>query len=352
MTRFASADSSAELVEIANRFAEAKCLLAADELGVFGVLDAGPATTEEICAKLGLRSQAAPDFLHALAALGVVEKTGEDEFANTEAADRYLAPGSPDYIGSLLKHRNNSLYGAYASLPELLTKADADAATDGNARANFTAMLDDPARARHMLDVMKRLTGFMGPKLAEAVDWSRYESVVDLGGADGLHLTAIAAAHPHLRAGVFDLPQLRPYAVEEIARAGVADQVEFHAGNFFADDFPPADVYVLSHILHNFAPPTRYSLVAKAFATLNPGGVLLVVDRMIDEQRAVLARLIESLHLAVISEGGGSEYRPSDCAKYMRAAGFAATSVLALTDAETLVTGHKKQLDRGGAMSS
>jgi SAM-dependent methyltransferase len=351
MTRSVSpADSSADLVEIANRFAEAKCLLAADELGVFGVLHAGPATTEEICAKLGLRNQAAPDFLHALAALGVVERTGADQFANSQAANRYLAPASPDYIGSLLKHRNNSLYGAYAGLPELLTKADVDAATDGNARENFSAMLDDPARAQHMLDVMKRLTGFMGPKLAEAVDWGAYESVVDLGGANGLHVTAIAAAHPHLRAGVFDLPQLRPYALEEFARAGVADRVEFHAGNFFADDFPPADVYVLSHILHNFAPQTRYSLVAKAFRTLNPGGVLLVVDRMIDEERSVLARLIESLHLAVISDGGGSEYRPSDCEEYLRAAGFASASVHALTDAETLVTGHKDSSDRGGAM--
>jgi hypothetical protein len=336
-------DSSAGFLEIANRFAEAKFLLTADELGLFGVLQAGPATTDEICAKTGLRPQAAPDFLHALVAMGTLAKNAEDRFANTPAADRYLAPNSPDYLGSLLKHRNTSMYATYGNLTRLLTRTpDETAAADGNARENFSAMLADPARARHMLDVMKRLTGFMGPVLAERVDWSGYGSVVDVGGANGLHVTAIVAAHEHLRGGVFDLPPLEPYAVEHISATGLDDRVGFHAGNFFVDDLPPADVYILSHILHNFAPETRYELMAKAFRTLNPGGTVLVIDRMLDERRAVLARLVESMHLFVLSDGGGSEYRPSECEHYLTSAGFGRTFVESLTDAETLVRGLKE----------
>jgi hypothetical protein len=335
-----AADSSSALIGIANRFAEAKVLLTADELGLFGLLQAGPATTEEICAKLGLRELAAPDFLNVLVVLGVLERTDEDTFTNGAAAARYLVPESPEYIGSLLKHRDNALYPAWANLAELLTAPQT--APDGNARDNFTTLLDDPVRARQMLDMLKRLAGFMGPALAEAFDWSGFQSVVDLGGANGLHVTDIVAAHPHLHGGVFDLPQLRPYALDHVAEADLTGQVAFHPGDFFATDFPPADVYIFGHILHNFAPETRRSLVAKAYATLNPGGAILVVDRMIDERRSDLARLVESLILYVISEGGGNEYRPSDCAQYLTAAGFTRTSSRHLTEKEVLVTGYKQ----------
>lgn len=338
------ADDTSALLEIANRFAEAKCLLTADELGLFGLLEEGPATTAQISVKLGLRDHAAPDFLHVLVALGILEKTGEDTFANSPAAARYLVPGGAEYLGSLFKHRNGAVYPAWGRLAELITEpdgGDADGSADGNARQNFSAMLDDPARLRQMLEAMDRLNAFMGPALAEAFDWGGHESVVDLGGANGRHVTDILAVHPHLRGGVFDLPQLSPHADEQAAAAGVADRFTFHPGDFFADDFPPASVYVLGHILHNFGPATRRELVAKAYRALRPGGAVLVVDRMLDEQRATLARLIESLHLYVISEGGGSEYRPSDCAAYLTDGGFTGTSVHPLTEKETLVVGHK-----------
>ncbi|MET7422811.1 methyltransferase [Dactylosporangium sp. NPDC005555] len=335
-------DDLSGFLAIANRFAEARCLLAADELGLFDLLKTGPMTTDEICAKLGVREQAAPDFLNVLAVLGVLRKTGDEEFANSPAAARYLVPGAPDYMGGMLKYYNKSLYAAWENLTGLLTRSDEAGSTDGNARENFSAILDDPAQARHLLEMMKEVNKLTGPALVEAIDWSGYDSVVDLGGADGRHLTTIASAHPHLRGSVFDLPQVRPFALEQIAAAGLEGRVEFHPGNFFADEFPPADVFIFGHILHNFAPETRYALVAKAYAALNPGGTILVIERMVDEQREVLPRLIESLHLYVISDGGGSDYRASDCQRYLTAGGFTDTAVHALADTETLVTGHKR----------
>ncbi|PTA47669.1 methyltransferase [Micromonospora sp. RP3T] len=337
----APAEDSSAFLSIANRFAEARCLLAADELGVFGLLKAGPLSTGEICAKLALNEQAAPDFLNVLVALGILRRTGDDEFANSPAADRYLVPDSPGYLGSTLTFYNNSLYARWQNLAALLTRTE-DAATDGNARENFSAILDDPDQARHLLAMMKEVNRSTGPALVEAVDWSGRQSVADLGGADGRHLTEIVSAHPHLRGVVFDLPQVRPFALEQIAAAGLEGRVDFHPGNFFTDEFPPADVYIFGHILHNFAPETRYALAAKAFRSLNPGGTILVVERMVDEDRADLSRLIESLHLYVVSDGGGSDYRASDCQSYLTAAGFTRTSVRDLAGAETLVVGFKE----------
>ncbi|MEU4526385.1 methyltransferase [Amycolatopsis sp. NPDC024027] len=333
-------DSSA-IVAVARRFAEAKCLLTADELGLFGLLQAGPSDAGEISAKLGIRDHAAPDFLSVLVALGVLE-TADGKYANSPDAARFLVPGSAEYLGSMLGYYNKTLYPTWGNLTELLTRPQGEGTVDGNARENFSELLEDPDRARTMLDMMVHLNGFLGPALAAEFDWSEHRSVVDLGGSTGQHVIDLVSAHPHLRGGVFDLPPIGRFAAEKIAAAGLTERVEFHPGDFFADDFPPADVYVFGHILHNFAPQTRYALVAKAYETLNPGGAVLVVDRMVDEQRADMARLVESLHLYVISDGGGSDYRPSDCQEYLTAARFTRTSVRALTDAETLVTGYKE----------
>jgi len=337
-----AADSPAPLIELANRFAEAKTLLTADELGLFGMLQSGPAGIDEISAKLGLHERPAPDFLAVLVALGLLDKLADGRFANSPAASRYLVPGGPDYIGSLLKNRTVALYPAWGRLTEAVTGADQKPGVDGGSRDNFAAVLEDPAKLRHMLDMLESLSGFLGPLLATAIDWNQYTTVIDLGGAHGYHLVDIVQAHPHLRAGVFELPQMGPYVAERAAASQLADRIAFHPGDFFVDPFPTASAYIFGHILHNFAPPTRETLVAKAYRALEPGGALLVIDRMIDEERADLAKLLESLHMFVVTRGGGNEYRASDCAGYMTSAGFTRTSVQGLTAAEILVIGHKE----------
>ena len=121
--------------------------------------------------------------------------------------------------------------------------------------------------------------------LAGAFHWERYGSVIDVGRAEGGVPAALALAHEHLACGGFDLPLVRPFFERFAARAGVAERLRFHAGDFFTDELPPADVYVMGHVLHDWNLEQKRLLVAKAHAALPPGGALIVYETLIGDDR-------------------------------------------------------------------
>lgn len=102
----APAVTPVRIVQIGYAFREAKALLSAIEVGVFAVLAGGPLDLEALREKTGLHRRGARDFLDALVALGLLERDAEGFYANSSAADLYLVPRRPTYIGGLLDHLN------------------------------------------------------------------------------------------------------------------------------------------------------------------------------------------------------------------------------------------------------
>ena len=91
----------------------------------------------------------------------------------------------------------------------------------------------------------------------------------------------------------------------------------------------------MGHILHNWAPEQREQLVRKAFAAVNPGGVLLVHDRMLDDTCRDPDNLVASLVMALVTDNGG-EYTIGELAELATSAGFTSVSHRELDDNETL----------------
>ena len=94
------AASAAGLLRMANMFCDAKALIAAAELNLFGILHGSPCTAEEIRSRLGLHGRGLADLLNLLVGIGILDKA-DGRYANTAAVDRYLVPG-PDYLGGFL----------------------------------------------------------------------------------------------------------------------------------------------------------------------------------------------------------------------------------------------------------
>ena len=86
-----------ELLELATGYQRAKTLFALVELGLPTLLAGGPLTFEEAAAALGLQRVAADRFFNACAALGLLERAGE-EVRNTPLSARFLVKGGPTYL--------------------------------------------------------------------------------------------------------------------------------------------------------------------------------------------------------------------------------------------------------------
>jgi SAM-dependent methyltransferase len=331
--------SLAGINRIGTAFFEAKVMLSAVELGLFTELAKGPATLPEVCERLGLNARAARDFLSALVTLGVLRRE-HDKYANGEAAQRFLDQSRPGYAGAFLERANHMMYPVWGSLTGLLRTGEAQLPNGESQAETFARMMRNPEAVERFLRMMDAVSGPLAVDLADAIDWSVHRTVVDVGGARGNLVAQLVSARPHLAGGVFDLPPVEPSFHRHMAALGTTGQVAFTGGDFFADPMPAADVVIMGHVLHDWAPAERAELVARAFRAVNPGGVLLVYDPMVSEEPDDVYNTMVSLNMQLMSPGG-SEYTLAECTEWLTAAGFGPVDSRALGDHDTLAIAHK-----------
>ncbi|MFF4592668.1 methyltransferase [Amycolatopsis sp. NPDC001319] len=129
---------------------------------------------------------------------------------------------------------------------------------------------------------MGDLSGLVTQGAVAAVDTTGVTTVVDAGGADGDFVLGLMASNPQLRGQVLELPHAVPGARAEASRRGLADRFEAVEGDFFVE-VPPADLYLLKMILHDWSDESCLTILRDCRAAVTEGWRLLVVEMVIGE---------------------------------------------------------------------
>jgi len=273
------------VLDLIEAFRRSKTMFAAVSLGIFD----------------GKRPQGAAldRLLDACVALGLLERRG-GEYVNTPVADEYLRRSSPQTLAGYIRYSNSALYRLWESLEDAVTEGTNRWDQTYGSRANlFDHFFSTDEIKRDFLTGMHGFGRISSPAVAAAFDLTDFGSLVDLGGATGHLALAALDRHPTLSVAVFDLP-----TVIEFAKEFVNDRVALIPGDFFTDPLPPAGLYTLGRILHDWSEPKIIVLLGKIFAALPPGGGLLIAERLIDEDRAgPVAAHMQSLNMLICTEG-------------------------------------------------
>jgi O-methyltransferase domain/Dimerisation domain len=327
------------IMQLGLAFWGSKALLSAVELDLFTALAHGPLTGEALIAKLGLQPRGTADWLDALVSLGMLRRSG-GEYANTPATDLYLDRAKPTYLGGMLEMANARLYPFWGSLTEGLRtgRPQNEAKTGGDF---FAALYQDQARLRQFLHAMTGLSLGAAAALAEKFPWDRYQTVIDIGTAEGYVPAELALRHPHLTCGGFDLSAAGPTFYDYAACRGLASQLRFYPGDFFTDPLPSADVLIMGHILQDWSLDEKLTLIRKAHHALPDGGALIVYDPIIDDDRTSNTfGLLMSVNM-LIETPAGFDYTAADCRSWMAGAGFRDSYAEPLTGPDSMVVGIK-----------
>lgn len=316
-----------------------KTLLSAVEIGLFTELATGPLSLSAVTERFALHPRSARDFLDALVALGMLQRTG-DRYANTPETDRFLDKAKPSYMGGILEMANARLYRFWGSLTEALrTGQQQNESKTGE--DFFGALYANPVRLEGFLKAMTGLSLGTAQAMAARFPWKDYRTFVDIGAAQGGVAVEIALAHGHLTGGGMDLPVVQPIFESYVRSKGVAERVRFHPGDFFKEALPKADVLIMGHILHDWNLEEKKRLLKKAYDALPAGGSLIVHEAIIDDARSANAfGLLMSLNM-LIETPGGFDFTGADCTGWMREIGFARTRVESLVGPDSMVVGIK-----------
>jgi acetylserotonin N-methyltransferase len=320
MTTSAKPDPTSVL-DLIEAFRRSQTMFTAVSVGVFDVLDTAPSAAEPLATRIDANADALERLLDGCAALGLLEKR-HGVYYNSAAAACYLCASSPNTMRGYILYSREALYPMWGHLD--------DAVREGKHRWSQTFGLEAPLFSHFfrteaaMHDFLKGMHGFgmlTSPRIVEAFDLSRFQRLADLGGATGHLAIAACERYANLRATVFDLPRAVPLAREQVALSPAADRIEVVSGDFFRDPLPPADLYTLGRILHDWDEPKIMQLLEKIRRALPPGGALLIAEKLLNgDGVGPLPANMQSLNMLVCTEGkerGAEQY-----AELLRRAGF------------------------------
>ena len=285
-------------------------------LKLFELLAGRALSFDEIEQRLNLSRRATSVLLTALRAMALIEPDGTGRLRLTTIAREHLVSGGEFYVGDYVGLAASS--PGVLAMTERLTSnqlARAEQADAGAAfiyREGLESAMEQEQSARRLTLALAGRAKNVAPALADRIEFDG-GTLLDVGGGTGIYAIACLRRHPALRAIVFDRPEVLKVAAEFADEYGVADRLELHPGDMFADPLPKADAILLSNVLHDWDVPECRQLIQRCAEVLPTGGRLLIHDVFLnDEHDGPLAVALYSASLFSLTEGraySGGEYR-------------------------------------------
>jgi predicted metal-binding protein/spermidine synthase len=268
------------LEDLATAYWYSEALFTALELNIFGLLQEGSASVEELAKHSGYNADGLGRFLAALGALElVVEHDGR--FANGPLAARYLVPGTAAYMGEFLLYRRY-LTSHWQRLGDRIRQGE---------RANDRPVAEAPEAFRERTLAYVRAMDLQAwIKAAEAVDFLGKvlspppSRVLDVGGGAGAWCRALRCRWPETRTVLFDLPETLAAARQLYTAEQDWQGIEVISGNILAPCLrgAPFDLVILSNVLHAYGACEAQAILQSCADHLAPGGMVLIHDYLAD----------------------------------------------------------------------
>ena len=256
---------------------KSRIILTAAELDIFSNLDIIPLSAAELALVLDLDGRATTRILDCLVTFDLLEKNN-NKYKTTEGGS-FLSSLHPQSILPSVQH-SVRLWNTWSQLTAtvregsnpLLQPLGGETVPDEERIAFIGAM-----------HVAARRTS---NEIAGKYDLHPFKKMLDIGGGSGAYTITFLQKNPNLNAIVFDLQGVIPLTKEYVRHSNLLDRVQFVEGDYCTDTLPAGcDLAFLSAIIHQNNPEQNQNLYGKVYSVLQPGGVLLIRDHVMDASR-------------------------------------------------------------------
>lgn len=302
----------------------------AAEMVTVGGIDAAPNALERV--------------LRACASLGVLTEDAEGKFGPTELSE-VLTSDSPVSVKKLVEGIGGPWYRCWAELQEAVKTGEPQARRVFGMEW-WDYLNANPKELEDFGDAMKSnsLNSLRG--VLENCDFEGVGKVADIGGGFGHLAVALLEKYPTLQAAVMDVPDLIPVAQERfpVNDTAVAKRLEYVGGDMF-DSVPPADVYIMKHIIHDWEDERCIRLLENCRRSMQGDGRVICVDSVLPPMGNVAGTSAKLLDINMLVFIPGRERTEDQWNHLYRAAGFEIRSVTPIHDnfGTSIVEGVKQR---------
>ena len=198
----------------------------------------------------------------------------------------------------------------------------------------FDYLSTRPDDAHRFSDMMLLAHGTEPAAVAEAYDFSSVELVVDVGGASGNMLASVLNRHAKTRGVLFDLAQATTEAAALLRDRGVSERVTIESGSFFDRVQAGGDIYILSHVIHDWNDKKSLAILCKCREAMKPTSRLLLVELVLKDEGAPG---YGSSDMVMMVLAGGAERTAGEFEELLARAGLSMTRVISTTTSASIV---------------
>ncbi|KAJ7395479.1 N-acetylserotonin O-methyltransferase-like protein [Pitangus sulphuratus] len=304
-----------KILELMDGFRASKALFVASKLKMFDHLKhKGPVKAVDIANEIGTSVCGTERLLDACAALGLLEKTPQG-YSNTDSANTFLTSDGEYSLHGYIIHSNDHLWPLFTNLESAVKEGSRQnhRAFGKKEEDLFKDYYHSQEGKQRFMAAMHSIAHLTARDVATAFDLSRFKSACDLGGCTGALAHELVQIYPNLKVTVFDLPEVIANTSYFQPSGQDTAPVTFVSGDFFKDNLPEADLYILSRVLHDWPDEKIHVLLSKISALCRPGCAILLAEMVLDDEKKNRSRaLLQSLNMLVQTEGkerSGSEYQ-------------------------------------------
>ncbi len=348
----------AQLLEMVNAFRVSRIILSAAELKVFDHLSGSAKASGDVASLLRTDVRATDRLLNALVSIGLLVKENH-QFLNTPFSDKFLNSTSPAYMSGLAL--TNHTWKTWSTLTDAV-------------KVGTSVYFEDPINKRpeewkqSFIAAMHRRAGPQAVEVADFLDLTNVKRILDVGGGSGAFTLEFLSRNPEMTGVVFDLPRIvgitekyvndTRYEIRDTrkvipdpkskrsgdrrSQSRIPDRISVKAGDYLKDDFGSGyDLVFMSAIIHINSPEENQLLIRKGAEALNPGGQLVILDHIMNEDRTEpQVGAIFAINMLVGTKHGDT-YTENELKSWMLEAGLSDISQVTISSGVQLIMGGK-----------
>lgn len=275
----------------------------------------GPLAVAELAGRCGAHAPTLDRLLRTTASTGLLRTVGPAAYELTEAGQALL--DGPE-LRRVRWHTDPETWNSVGELTETVRTGRAPFLDRHGSTYDYLSTR--PAMSAVFDSLMAGLYGGIAARVAEADVFPETGTVVDIGGGKGTSLVEILRARPGLRGVLLELKRTVDAAREYLAEQGVTERVEVVAGDFFEAVPSGAEVYLLSHVIHNWSDDACVDILRVVRSAMPENSRLLVVEKLVPADDR--PHFVKELDIRMLAMLDGKERSKSEFAAVFASAGF------------------------------
>lgn len=293
------------------------CTLA--ELGVADEMDnSTPVSAQTIAQKLDLHPEALYRLMRAASVVGIFSETQDMKFTLTSMG-KCLRSDHPQSMRYMAMFTGRINWKNWEALP-YAAKTGKCAAEKVLGEKPFDWLSKNKAEADIFDKAMTNISSMEMDAILGAYDFSKFQTIADVGGGYGVFLSWILMTHPRLKGMLYDMPHVTKGAKSYINSAKLSDRIEIQSGSFFESVPAGADCYMMKHIIHDWSDAESIKILKNIRQQIPANGKLLLFEAVI--QGPNVPDFAKFLDIEMLVVTTGKERTEAGYSDLLKQAGF------------------------------